>query len=340
MKIKRLELLSALQAVSPGLASKEVIEQSTCFIFLDDQVITYNDEIAVSSPIEVGFEGAVPAKEFQALISKLKSDDVELELDESGGELRLKGSKAKSGFRVDSDIKLPIKDLAQPDDSDWIKLPASFCDAVSFCLFSVSKDQTKQVLTCIHVHSTFVESTDNFRVTRYDMGKTKSFKEPLLIPAQAARAVVGYKPTQYAKTDGWLHFKNESGLQFSCRIFSEEFPVIAHLMDVTGNKLQFPASLDEIMDRANVFSNGERITITAEGNKLTVASEGDTGWFNEAARITFDAEPIIFEISPEFMKSILKHTDTAELTEKLLKFSGENFTHVVALMKPVKKEKK
>ena len=49
MKINKKELQEALERVKPGLASRELIEQSTSFAFMRDRVVTYNDEISIST---------------------------------------------------------------------------------------------------------------------------------------------------------------------------------------------------------------------------------------------------------------------------------------------------
>ena len=80
MSTNRKDLLKVLQLVRPGLAAKEIIEQSTSFIFTKGQVIAYNDEISVSHPVVKGLDldGAVQANELFALLNKLTDDTIEL----------------------------------------------------------------------------------------------------------------------------------------------------------------------------------------------------------------------------------------------------------------------
>jgi len=338
MKINRLDLIKALQAVMPGLSQKEIIEQSTAFVFTKTgYVVTYNDEIAVSHPVEVDFVGAVPAKEFFALVNKVKTEEIELEIKDN--ELLLKGSRAKAGLRIDKKIILPILTLAQPEEEDWKKVPANFCEAISFCLFSVSREVSKPIINCIHVHKGKVESTDNNRVTQYDMGAVKkAFEDHTLIPAHAVKAIVNNKPTHYAKTDGWLHFTNKDDVTFSCRIFEDDFPDASAFFAQKGGSIEFPKTLNDVLDKAVIFSNGERVTILLSGNRMTVSSEGVSGWFKEDVRAEYKGEDVSFDIYPEFMKSIMKITNKAEICAKVLKFIGDNFIHVVALVKSKKKE--
>ena len=84
MKINKSDLVSALEKVKSGLSSKEAILQSTSFAFLGGNVVTYNDEISLSHPVE-GLEitGAVQATELYQLLKKLKQEEISLEVSEN-----------------------------------------------------------------------------------------------------------------------------------------------------------------------------------------------------------------------------------------------------------------
>lgn len=336
MKIKRSILSDALKAVQPGLATKEMINQSASFVFTEGRVFTYNDEVAVSMPLAVDFEGAVSAKEFQALINKFKTEEISIELNK--GELLVTGGKSKAGLRLETNITLPLEELGMPEE--WIELPEKFCKAVQFCLFSASKDANKAVLMNIHVFDQFVESCDNYRVTQYDMGKDAEgvFDEELLIPASAAKDIIVNKPVEYAITDGWLHFRNEDDITFSCRYFEAEYPDFSVFLECVGTNIEFPATLPDILDRADVLSDGERVTIILEGNDLIVTTENDAGWFEEGIDTKYKGKPVEFDIQPDFMKSIMKFNGTAVIGERALRFDSENFVHVVKLLMPKAKK--
>ena len=84
MKINKSELLKALNIVKPGLASKDMLEQTTSFAFLNGRVITYNDELSLSCPLkEIEFEGAIQAAELYAFVSKIKKEEIDLEKKEN-----------------------------------------------------------------------------------------------------------------------------------------------------------------------------------------------------------------------------------------------------------------
>ena len=328
MKVVRAELIEALRLVQPGVAAKGDVDQATSFIFLKNKVCTYNDEVAVSHPLKIGFTGAVPAKEFYQLISKINAEEIELSIME--GELSIKGSRAKAGLRIEAEVTLPLEEMGMSEE--WVEIPANFCDAVSFCLFSVSKDANSPVLTCLNVTNKFVESSDNYRVTRYPLEKSKAFKEGVLIPAFAAKEIIKYKPVEFATTEGWIHFKNENNVVYSCRTMEEEFPDLGQYLEIKGSELVFPNNLGDMLDRASVLCEDERAIITIDEGVLTLQSENKMGWFEEKVRIKYTGETIDFGIQPAFLKSILSITNKA-IIGKMMKFEGDSFIHVVSLLR-------
>jgi DNA polymerase III sliding clamp (beta) subunit (PCNA family) len=333
MKIKRAVLLEALKAVQPGLAAKELIAQSESFVFADNRVFTYNDEIAVSHPVALGINGAVRAKEFYALINKVKTEDISLEV--KGGELLLTGSKAKAGLRIEHDVVLPLEQLGMPEN--WTELPEVFCKAVQACLFSASSNEQQIILTCVHVIENLVESCDNFRITQVDMGK-ETIADDMLIPALAARDIITHDPVEYAFTEGWIHFRNEKDVTFSCRYIEGEYPDYTPFMDVDGIEVELPDTLPAVLDRASIMGDGERVTIILDQNELLVTTENEAGWFEETIDIAYTGEPVEFDIQPEFMKSILKMNGTTTIGENSIRFDSDNFVHVVKIMAPKPKK--
>lgn len=330
MKINRNALLTALNAVNPGVATKEALQQSASFVFTEDgRVCTFNDDIAVSHPVEVNFTGAVPAKEFLALIGKLKGAEIELSVSE--GELRVVGSKAKAGLRLEAEIHLPLDELGLPDQ--WEPLPSNFLPAVKFCLFSAGRDANKAALTHIHVLEDCVESCDNDRATRYFTSEDVAMRE-LMIPAQAARHLIGYGCDEYATTDGWLHFRNAQDVTFSCRTTEESYPNLDRFLECKGGKGEFPEELGEMLDRANTLSDGERVNVALNGSKLTVSTEGVAGWYEEPARVKYTGKAVDFDIHPDFLVSMLKIGTSIVIAEGRLLFQTDDFVHIVKTYAP------
>ena len=334
MKVNRKELIKALNYVSAGISSKEIIEQTTSFIFQDGFVFTFNDVITASFPIDIGFDGAVPAKQFLALINKFKTE--EIDIDFNGGELRVKGSKAKAGFRVESKIKVPIGDIELPEDDEWTDLPKDFIKAVSACFSSVSRDQTKYTLMCINFNGELAEATDNLRATQFTM-ESAPFSNPTMIPSSSLKEIIKTKPTSCSICGGWIHFMNNDELIISCRYFEGEFPDISQIITEKGAELELPKELPAILNKAETISEGGRVTITLDSKKMHISSEGSVGWFSEEVPCSYNDKPVSFEISPEYLIQIMKDEAKAVFTGTTIEFFDDESVHIVAVLPPKKK---
>lgn len=336
MKIDRIELLTALRATESGLIKKEGILQGDCFVFVNNQVATYNDSVAVSYPFEFDIEGAVKASELLSLLNKVK--DKEIEVFFKDNELRVKGKKFNSGITMEEKIELPLDFLKTK--IKYKELPEGFSEAVQLCSFSTAAESRLPHLSNVHIKNGIVESTDNFRATRISMGN--KVKEELLIPVSAVSGLRRYNFTHYGlsedgMSEGWIHLTKENGAVFSCRVFEEGFPDIGQFFEAKGTPIRLPPELSEILDKGEIFQEEEKgqlvVTITIEGKKLTILSENINGWYEESVDLKRAFEKgVSFKASPKILKDILKYSNRAVVSDRVMKFKAKKFDHVVALI--------
>lgn len=330
MEISRTKLLQALAAVQPGLASKELIQQSSSFIFKDGKVITFNDEIAVMCPIDIELEGAVQSEEIFKLLKRLTAETIDIEIVEN--EIKVSSGRSRSGIRLEQQINLPLEAIGAPEK--WRKLPETFCAGLKFCLFSVSSDMSKPVFTCLHLSNACIESCDNFRITRYRF-ENKVFPQERLLPGKAASELLEYAPTHFSMTDGWLHFKNDStGVVFSCRSYTDTFPDMSPLLELEGEKVTIPEAAQEALSRAEIFSKAEftqdeKVDIELMPKKMLVKAQGSSGWFEESIPLKYSGEKIEFIVHPGFFKDVLGILNEITVCAGKIKLEGEHFDHVV-----------
>lgn len=333
--MKRDALISALERVKPGLSSKENnIEQSTSFAFIDGRICTYNDEISVSTQVEgLNITGAVKSDELYKLLGKLKADDISIETNES--EVILTSGRTKAGFTLQQEIKLPIDQIGNV--GKWSKLPDNFMSAIEFTMVSCAKDMSRPVLTCVNIREDgCFESSDNYRISRYKLEKmpVKTF----LLPATTASILVKFNVAEIAEGQNWVHFRTEDqNTQFSCRVFEDNFPNIDSVLQVDGKQIELPVTMQEVLDRAVVFCTQEKFTdqnivVTVSDKRLKVRAESNTSWLEEEVNMPYRGEQIKFAINPHLLKAILAQTRVCVVGERCLKFTGENWQHVVALV--------
>ena len=335
MHVQKDQLLRALEIVKPGLANKELIEQSTSFAFINGRVVTYNDEISISHPVEgLEIEGAILAENLYKFLGKIKKEDLDLEV--VGNEILLTTGKAKAGLTLQSEIKLPL-DEEVAEIGKWFKLPDNFIDAISFVMTACSKDMSQPILTCVHINEEgYVEASDTYCMAKHNL-TTKMPIGTVLIPAGSVIDMVKLKPTRVAEGKGWIHFRTKEDTIISCRIFNEdEFPPTEGLLNMRGTPLTLPDTIGEVLDRAMVFARrdhllDEVITITMEGKKCEMSAQSESGWFKEAVDIKYNGNIVKIQMTPYMFKRILSKTQSGILSEKKLKFEGEGWVYLTML---------
>lgn len=344
MKVDRQYLQKRLEKAKPGLADKEVIEQSTSFIFVNGYIVTFNDEVAISFPSPFGddVEGAVSAKEFMGVLAKFR--DKEVDIKSTDNELLLKGKNKKVGLALIKDINLPMADIINfdPEGVEWIDLAVDTMEAIEFCKFSVSKNTNKPVLNSLHMNGDLIESSDNYRITRFFMDKV-TFPDPILIAINNAKILPNYTNlVKYAVYDGWAHFSDEdNNIVVSCRLLEEKFPDVSDFLVKGDISIELPEGLDEILQTAEVVIDhskidNERVTINVTSNKVKVSCEGPNSWYVETLKYKQNTKnkDISFEINPTLLREILKLMTSANLNEKagVMNFIGDKFIHVISLL--------
>ncbi len=346
--VNREEFLHTLESVQPGLSSREIIEQSSCFAFLDGKVVTYNDEIACSHACDVGIVGAVKAEPLLAVLRKLSEDEITItQKNEEGkkgkilsSELLIEGKRRKAGIRCEYEVLLPADKVEAP--GKWEPLPEDFADAIALVVNSAGTDQQDFKMTCVHLHPKWVEASDNFQVTRYRM-KT-GVAEAMLVRASSLKHVPALGMTKFSVSDAWIHFKNPAGLVLSCRRYAEtdDYPDMKPVLDCEGSQpITLPKGLGDAADRASVFSaetsDENQVRVELRPGKLRIRGTGATGWFQEVKKVKYQGEPMAFNIDPKLLQEVTKKYSSAEITEGKLKVDGGKWQYVTCLSNPDEK---
>jgi len=333
--VNREELLGRLEAVVPGLSPREIIEQSNCFVFLDGEVLTYNDEVAcrAPSPLPASFTGAVRADKCLDILRKFPEED--LEVRRRGGDLLFSGKRRWTGLRLEAEVLLPVTAVERP--KKWRPLPAEFGDAVGVVARCASRDQSRFSSTCVHLHPEWLEATDDVQVCRWPLvtGLTKS----TLVRHTSLQHVATAGATEFALTPQWLHFRTTGGLILSCRRYRDEYPDIAPVLKVRkASPVQFPKSLAEECEKADVFSseNVEQNLVRVEmaPGALRVRADGVSGWFLASRKFRYNGPQRVFYCPPQLLIDlVMRHNECLVAADRLW-VKGDRYTYFTCLSKP------
>ena len=338
MRINRENFLNDLEMVKAGLSPREFIEQSSCFVFSNKMVMTFNDEVACRKEIGIDVTGAVQAQSLLNILEKL--DDPELKVRENEqGELEFRGQGKGFGVTKDTEIFLPIDRVEMPEK--WHPLPKEFTEAVGLVQHCISTDESRFLLTCIHLGPEYIEACDNLQVMRCKV-KT-GLKNSVLVRGTSIKSITSLGMDQAAMTKSWIHFRNQAGLIFSCRRYTENYPSLDKIISSEGHPIVIPKGLAEASDRAAVFAQDKSgdplVTVSISNGVIRLKGEGLSGWYREVKKTSYEGPPIEFVIAPELLKHISERYSDAQIGEDRLKVVGGGWEYVTVLGQKKDEEK-
>lgn len=342
MKINKEKLREALAIVKPGLATKELLSQTTSFAFMEGRVITYNDEISISHPVEgIDFDGAIKAEELYGLLSKLTNESVEIEAE--GAELKIKAGRVKAGLMLEKEINLPIRKVP----SDWKKIKEStkFQEFMKLAGQTCSRDMSQPKLVNVFVDGKKIIGSDGQRLIECEL-ESKIPVAPFLIPATDVSELIKINPTQIQLDGDWVHFKNEIETVFSCRKINDSY-VAQNLIDdvLFINKkvlIKTPGNILETLSRVMSFSRrdfalDEIVEISIKEGRMffEAESENTKSWIKENMKIKCDVD-FSFTITPSLFIDILKRVQEFTLDKSLTKVKftvKDQWSYIIMLRK-------
>lgn len=334
MRVNRADFLNKLEMVRSGLATKELIEQSGCFVFKSGKVATFNDEVSCRAPTQLPkeFSGAVKAKPLLDLLRKLQEDEIDVTW--TKGELLLGGKGRKAGVTLEKEIVLPIDSVERPEN--WQELPDDFSEALSIVRECVGTDATT-ITVYLHIHPKFMEGCDNLQLVRYKI--SMGVESAILVRGDSIKDVANLGASHFAETDSWVHFKNSVGVVYSCRRYLERYPDISKLYEVKGTPTVLPKGLAEAAEMAEIFSSEnpdtDHVLIELKPGKLRIKGRGTHGWYSEVRRLPkYDGIPMKFTIGPKMLKELIKRRTECEVCEDRIRVNGGNWTYVTCLSVP------
>lgn len=343
MKIKRELFVHLLESCMPGVSPREVVQQSSSFVFTDGDIITFNEEIAVRVKSPLKITCAVLAEPLLAILRLLVEDEIEIEKTEK--ELLVKGNRRRAGIAIENEILLPLEHLETP--KKWKPLSDNFRTGVGLVKECASTDEAKFDLTCIHVHPEWIEAFDEYQLARYQI--PTGVKAQILIKKRALQYIIPLGMSEFSETETFIHFRNQSGIVLSCRRYvADDFPdkLLTNILNKAGGDVVIlPKGLKEACDKAEVFSSTDvrednKISISLAPGRCRVRGEGHFGWFTECKKIKYDGPVLSFLISPELARLLTLRYKKCRISKTALRAGDSVFSYVASLSSAEKKTKK
>jgi DNA polymerase III sliding clamp (beta) subunit (PCNA family) len=328
-RLTKEQFLQSLQSVRAGLASRPTIELSTCFIFNNGKVLTFDDEVAcrADSHLDKKFRGAIKAGPVLALLEKLEEEEIQIEQLESS--IKIKGSRKSMEFSLEQlEGELEIDKIEEP--TGWKELPADFGECVETVAQCVGTDAEKFKLMCVHLTPKWIEATDDFQAGRYKIKIPIS--EPVLIRGDSLREIASMGLTEMSETPGWLHFRTKSGLEYSCRRILEEYPDLAEFLVAEGTSCTFPKGLSGAITRAAIASkenaDDNHVVVEMLPGKIRVRGIGiSVRYFESREMPSYKGDHIRFVINPLLLSTFVEKFNECTVSKQRLNVDGGRFKY-------------
>jgi len=324
VRIKREQLLKVLESVSVGLSTKELLDQSDCFLF-GDEIMVFNGEIAARVDTLLDFRGIVKAQPLMTLLRKLKEEEIEVESTEKG--LRIKGKNREAFVSVEEQSRIDLKEIEQP--VKWKPLPEGLLDALIVACSCCSRMQTIMVLMCVHIMEDKVEASDDFQIVTCPIDtKMKS----MLIHRESVEKICSAKPVKWSRTESWMHFQTSDKVTISCRKYEEQYPNVSKYLKVEGPEVKLPAEISSALDKAQIFSvddpEGNQVTVYIGNGRMRLIGKGAYGSYEERCKIDYSGSKIAFRIEPRLLSEIIRRSNVCKIGNGKIRIDADGFTYV------------
>ncbi len=288
---------------------------------------------------EVESSGAItlPAKLLNDIVSRLPADSqVKLEETEPGSMVTLAANAGRYQVRGLPPDEFPELPLVQ--NGEAVQLPTeALIDGLRGTLFSTSGDESKQVLTGVHlkVHPERLEfaATDGHRLSVVETLNAASSGQDAFEVTVPARALRDLERMIASRTSGEpiaLYFEQgqtvfQWGDQYlTSRTLDGQYPNYGQLIpatfdrQVTVDRRLFLAALERIAVLADQKSSVVKLSLDAEQNQVTLSADAqDVGSAQESMAAQVSGEPLDIAFNVRYLMDGLKALNSSEIQIQL-----------------------
>jgi len=259
MTINRLKLINDVGKALPGIATGTVVmEGADSLVFLNGHIYSYNSAISVNveESEETGLKGIVNAQDFYNCITKLPSDEIEIEVTDS--DWKIKDGKIKVSMKLlpENGILERFQKLVPGDD--WFDIDGQdFNNALKICLI---KGDTSS-LSGVYFKGNTAVATNKWVINKYSL---KNEYPEFWVSVNAVTELAkwnNFEKIQFEKQ--WLHLKSSDDTVFSVRTLAlNNYPLdkILEIFESATDKnvvmsLNLTEEFYKAIQRASSFSN-------------------------------------------------------------------------------------
>ncbi|MEO0646599.1 MAG: DNA polymerase III subunit beta [Cyanobacteria bacterium J06650_10] len=317
---------SLVSRAVPSRPSKPVLGNVLVTAHLDEQKVTlvgFDETLGIQTAfpaqVELGGSLTLPAKLLGDIVSRLPNEEISLSEDDDDPVVTLSCSAGRYQVRGLSAEDYPS--LPEIESAETVKLSAdSLIEGLKGALFATSSDETKQVLTGVHLtaaaKSLEFAATDGHRLavvqTIDDTGESTAAEGmKVTIPGKALRElerILQAYPSSEAisfRLDQTQVVFDLGQQRITTRLLEGQYPNYQQLIpnkferQLTLDRKQFVSALERIAVMADQRNNIVKLSLNSEQQSLALsveAQEVGSGLENLPAQVTGENLDIAFNV--------------------------------------------
>lgn len=242
--MKRTDLVVKLKRVEPALSKNPIVPMLTQFWFTGEQLMAYNDQIALAVPLQTDFKGAVSDKLLH-LLEASHFEDLELVVEDNI--LLVKRPNGRAVIKLA--LTAPDFLFTMPRPGRAFRNTPRLIQAIEHCLMSVGTDTSKSEylgVTVVPENDRFgIYSTDGNTISR---ARIKGEGSPLpraILPGEFCRQMVSLAGTGDEQSSYSFTIAQRDQEQFG--LFVMEDTVLYGRVIATNSPLNFAGILANLI---------------------------------------------------------------------------------------------
>ncbi len=345
MRIQTKDFREVVENLLPATSKKDLVAQMSRVIFRDDIAGTWNDQIAISYPLELGgINCSVPAEDLSKILSGITEDEVDIEVSEGQMIITSISTCAKISTISESTVVEDFYASLNLQNMTWNKLPDNFLEKLELARFSVSSNSyDSDNIFCIAIIGDYLYSGDGYRCTR--VACPVGAEKPILIPQSSISSILKFTDIiEYAVSGGWINFATSEDVIISSRIVNGTFPDVDHILDnfVPHEEVVLSKDIIPMLDNINKLLSEDvdylkSVSIYIGKDETTVTGKKEGLDIKKGIRTKSTTDSLSFDISPVFLSNLLTLDliDSFQISKSnSAMFRGEGFEHLIVL--PIK----
>ena len=339
--MRREKLLEALKVASPV--------KSDVAVFDKGWIRTLHESFSVSYKFDTGVKGVLSIYELIKVLKMMKSHTVTIT--SNGDQVVFKCGASELSLSTKFDPCAPFYDTEHIetfletmdlDNVKWSPIPPRLMEGLKLSLLC-AEDYEIGKLTGIVITNGVVLSTDNYRISMYDL--VDEMEQDVRLRTKTVKTILKMKkPFDFVGfSEQWFHLKSKDNLIVSLKLLPLTYYPTEDIIPVfdkdSDEVYELPANLERFIDRAEVFAGigvGElnfsnQITLKSEDGHLVVTGKNGIGQL--ISKLPWNGYLPEVTITPDTLKQVMGITREFKVIRgfdpSIIKFQIPGFQLVV-----------